>query len=90
MVSRRRVPADLGAPLSFSEVLHGDRIKIVNYNQHVSIAILTFADSLAWLLAAFSLSCVSPAFLYNLIFFFFKSSPEVQPDSSSLTRLNRC
>lgn len=55
--------------LSFSEVLHGDRIKIVNYNQHVSIAILTFADSLAWLLAAFSLSCVSPAFLYNLIFF---------------------
>lgn len=55
--------------LSFSEVLHGDRIKIVNYNQHVSIAILTFADSLAWLLAVFSLSCVSPAFLYNLIFF---------------------
>lgn len=55
--------------LSFSEVLHGDRIKIVNYNQHVSIAMLTFADSLAWLLAAFSLSCVSPAFLYNLIFF---------------------
>lgn len=56
-------------PLSFSEVLHGERIKIVNYNRHVNIAILTFADSLAWLLAAFSLSCVSPAFLYNLIFF---------------------